>query len=111
MTITIRPTGKNQFEVTTFKKTIKNLTWDEVLGRLAILNLNELDAETTIKIYPETITIANNEGYYEVIHKGEITKHLCWDEMLGQVVNLIHPQLKKPWFTTQQIKLLPYATR
>jgi len=107
MTITITPTGKNQFKVTSFKKMLKHLTWDEVLGQIATLNLNELDMETTVNSHPETVTITNNEGYYEVIHKGQITKNLCWDEMLGQVVSLIHPQLKRPWFKSEPIPALP----
>ncbi|MGL5032626.1 MAG: hypothetical protein ACRC6M_02360 [Microcystaceae cyanobacterium] len=107
--ITITPTARNEFKVSSHKQTIKHLTWDEVLGRLALMKSKELNMETTLNFYPETITILNHEGYYNVIHKGKITKGLCWDEMLGQVVSIIHPLVRKTWFDTEQIPLLPNA--
>jgi len=108
MTVTITPIGTNLYKLITYQNTILSLTWDEVLGVIATMNLNELTMEILLNdLHQNTVTVAINGNYYEVIYNGQITKNLCWNEMLAQVVNLIHPQLRKPWFKSEPIPLIP----
>ncbi|WP_431068166.1 hypothetical protein [Ralstonia holmesii] len=41
----------------------------------------------------------NNDRGYAVTESGRTVDRLAWDEMLGQVAQLTHPQLGKPRYT------------
>lgn len=66
-----------------------------------------------------TITIpVDADGQHAVacgmsVQEGEaISPHLCWDEALGQIVNLIHPQLGDPKYRMfQPDALVAYMER
>jgi hypothetical protein len=66
-----------------------------------------------------TITIpvddeGQHAGYGAIsVQEGEaICPHLCWDEALGQIVNLIHPQLGDPKYRMfQPDALVSYMER
>ncbi|WP_175785520.1 hypothetical protein [Burkholderia ambifaria] len=41
------------------------------------------------------ITFDNDRGY-AVTESGRVADRLCWDEMLGQIATLTHPEIKAP---------------
>ncbi len=51
------------------------------------------------------LIVIGDEGELEVRENGATTGQLCWDEMLGQITELTHPQIKRgryPMHTEQE---------
>lgn len=49
-----------------------------------------------------TITIVAHDGNNFDVHEGEqYVAHLTWDEMLGQIAHMTHPEIARPRYTME----------
>lgn len=39
-----------------------------------------------------------NGNHFDVVVDGVVADMLCWEEMLGQIATITHPDIKKPRF-------------
>lgn len=64
----------------------------------------------------DDIRITKNERGFAVYQGERFVEGLCWDEAIGQIINLTHPDLKKecyPMLTDEEylIKLRTFRAR